>query len=211
MQSLCCIDQLAGDGADNSTAEGFGFPMVRWAQTHNYGYVPNKMLRNVFMAVAIDLGDPQSPYGSVHPRYKEDVGERLALSAAAVAYGNENVYFTGPLPLKAYVKIDGTIIKARIAYGNISTRLEPVRSPYGFEVACTASPGTEDTWLEGVVSSSTDTDVTVSFPLCSKGSTVKMVRYAWRQQPCIYKKCSVYSGGLPSPPYLIPVEMAGRE
>ena len=202
------LHQLAGVGKDNSTAERFGFPEVRWAQTCNYGYVPNKVLRNVFMAVAIDLGDPQSPYGSIHPRYKEEVGARLARGAAVIGFGNESVYFTGPLPTKAYIIKGDTTMKARIRYTNISTALE-IRSPYGFEVACTA--GDTDTWLEGVVSSSTTTAVAVSFPLCPKGSTVKMVRYAWRQQPCSYKKCSVYSGGLPSPPYLIPVEMVGRK
>lgn len=41
-----------------------GFPVIRWAQTADYGYVPNPKQRNVFMACAIDLGDPKSPYGS---------------------------------------------------------------------------------------------------------------------------------------------------
>jgi len=40
-----------------------GFPDIRWAQTSNYGYVPNPSLPNVFMAVAMDLPDYTSPYG----------------------------------------------------------------------------------------------------------------------------------------------------
>ena len=73
--------------------------MIRWAQTANYGYVPNDRLKNVFMAVATDLGDPTSPYGSIHPRDKQDVGSRLALSARAVVYqdGNAIEDFQGPI------------------------------------------------------------------------------------------------------------------
>ena len=54
-------------------------------------------MKNVFMAVAMDLGDPTSPYGSVHPRDKQDVGARLVLASRAVAYGDSSVYYTGPI------------------------------------------------------------------------------------------------------------------
>ena len=46
----------------NTTMVG-GFPDLRWAQTAKYGYVPNQRLRNVFMAVAMDLPDFNSPFG----------------------------------------------------------------------------------------------------------------------------------------------------
>ena len=68
--------QLAPTGNENQTVGGF--PVVQWAQTANYSYVPNDRLQNVFMAVAIDLGDPTSPFGSVHPCDKRDIGSRLA-------------------------------------------------------------------------------------------------------------------------------------
>ena len=161
------------------------------------------------MAVAMDLGDPKSPYGSVHPRDKEDVGTRLALAAAAVAYDNEDVYYTGPIPTRAYISIGATNMKARVAYKNVSISLK-ILSPYGFEVACTNSSSTEDTWLEGVVSNTVAKDVNVNFPLCPPGSRVRMVRYSWRQHPCSFKMCSVYSNGLPSPPFLIPVTVVGH-
>ena len=200
--------QLAADGEDNTTAGGF--PEIRWAQTANYGYVPNVVMQKVFMAVAMDLGDPTSPYGSVHPRDKEDVGTRLVLAAAAVAYGNNNLYYTGPIPYRAYISIGVTNMRARVSYKNVSTTLK-ILSPYGFEVACTDSSSEADTWLEGVVSSAVGNDVNINFPLCPAGSRVRMVRYAWRQHPCSFKMCSVYSGGLPSPPFLIPVTVAKRD
>jgi len=87
--------QLAATGNSNVTVDGF--PVIRWAQTANYGYVPNPRMRNVFMAVAMDLGDPNSPYGSVHPRDKQDVGARLSLAGRAVAFGDTTVYYSGPI------------------------------------------------------------------------------------------------------------------
>jgi hypothetical protein len=41
---------------------------------------------NTFMATTIDLGDALSPFGSVHCRYKTEVGERLAQAALKHAY-----------------------------------------------------------------------------------------------------------------------------
>jgi hypothetical protein len=37
-------------------------------------------------AVALDLGDPSSPFSSIHPRRKQEVGRRLMLAANAVVY-----------------------------------------------------------------------------------------------------------------------------
>jgi sialate O-acetylesterase len=36
-----------------------GFPWIRWHQTFDVGYVPNNVVPNVFMAVALDLRDDQ--------------------------------------------------------------------------------------------------------------------------------------------------------
>ena len=41
-----------------------GFPYLRWQQTANYGVVPNDKMPNTFMAVAMDLPDFHSPFGS---------------------------------------------------------------------------------------------------------------------------------------------------
>lgn len=49
-------------------------------------------LPNTAMAVAIDLGE----WNDIHPDNKKDVGERLALAAQNIAYG-ENIVYSGPL------------------------------------------------------------------------------------------------------------------
>ncbi|WAR02031.1 SIAE-like protein [Mya arenaria] len=72
-------------------SSSLGFSEIRWAQTANYGYVPNPSLSAVFMAVAMDLPDFESPHGAIHPRFKEDVAARLALAARAVAYGDSSL------------------------------------------------------------------------------------------------------------------------
>ncbi len=55
------VHQLAPDDpAANATG---GFPDIRWHQTADMGYAPNHRLHNVFMAVAMDLRDDQSPMG----------------------------------------------------------------------------------------------------------------------------------------------------
>ena len=58
-------------------------------------------MENVFMAVAIDLGDPTSPFGSVHPRDKQDVGARLAVGARAVVFNDTDVYYLGMMAQSA--------------------------------------------------------------------------------------------------------------
>ena len=73
--------------------------LTRWYMTAAQNTVLNSRMPNVFMASAYDLGDSKSPFGSVHPRYKQEVGMRLARAGLAVAYGKST--YTGPVPIFA--------------------------------------------------------------------------------------------------------------
>lgn len=53
-------------------------------------------LPTVGMATAIDLGDMRSPHGGIHPRLKQEVGRRLALTARAVQFLEPHVGYEGP-------------------------------------------------------------------------------------------------------------------
>ena len=61
-------------------------------------------LPNTAQAIAIDVGEA----GDIHPRNKQDVGERLARAARAVAYGQDVVY-SGPVYRSHVVRADGRI------------------------------------------------------------------------------------------------------
>lgn len=128
--------QLSANGNDSSLADGF--TVIRWAQTANYGYVPNLREQNVFMAVSMDLGNASSPYGSIHPNDKQDVGYRLALAGRAVAYGDLDVYYSGPLVLDVIITsmANTTTWLATVRYHHESVGKGGIqlRSGHGFEV-----------------------------------------------------------------------------
>lgn len=56
------------------------------------------------MAVAIDLGDPTSPFGSIHPRDKVDVGLRLSVGAHAIAYNGTDTHYLGMIAQSARMR-----------------------------------------------------------------------------------------------------------
>lgn len=70
---------------------------------------------NTGMAVAIDLGE----WNDIHPDRKKEVGERLALAAEKVAYGEKDLVYSGPLYQSATVE-DGKII---ITFSNTGSGL----------------------------------------------------------------------------------------
>jgi hypothetical protein len=49
-------------------------------------------LPSVGFAIGTDIGDPQSPQTSIHPRYKAVIGQRLANAALSVSYGKPRPY-----------------------------------------------------------------------------------------------------------------------
>eukprot|EP01114_Cavostelium_apophysatum_P010635 TRINITY_DN2460_c0_g1_i1.p1 TRINITY_DN2460_c0_g1~~TRINITY_DN2460_c0_g1_i1.p1 ORF type:complete len:532 (+),score=69.97 TRINITY_DN2460_c0_g1_i1:159-1598(+) len=94
-------------------------PQMRLAQTAALS------LPSVGMACTVDLGDPLSPEGNIHPRDKMTVGYRLSLAARAIAYG-EAIQYTGPTPFFISGTSDGDgTIRALInyEYGSVGSGL----------------------------------------------------------------------------------------
>ncbi|KAI8519942.1 hypothetical protein Bbelb_031990 [Branchiostoma belcheri] len=186
-----------------------GYPEIRWHQTADFGYVPNPKMEKVFMAVAMDLWRPDSPWLTVHPQDKQDMGTRLSLAARAVAYGDKNIKFQGPFPSSLQMGNDTIVVQ----YGPEAGHIE-VRSTGGFEVCCSSVKNTcdKDTamWVDAPMvhaprPNATDS-ITVSTTNCHK--IVTAIRYAWRETPCSFKQCPVYGMGsmqvpLPAPPFLM--------
>ncbi|XP_064594993.1 sialate O-acetylesterase-like [Liolophura sinensis] len=196
--------QLAPNG--NNTHIG-GFPGLRWSQTANFGYTPNSLMKKVFMAVAMDLPDFDSPNGPIHPRAKRDVGLRLGLAAEAVAYGVPNVRYQGPYPTT--VSVNPTTGIVTIEFDSGRTPIE-VRNNDGYEVCCSvdthASCGQNDAhWKAAPIAAHRTSAIDLAYGHnCGANVHILGVRYAWRESPCSFKSCAVYSkvNGLPAPPYM---------
>ena len=87
---------------------------------------------NVFMAVAMDLGNPNSSFGSIHPTDKKDVGSRLAIAGLSIAY-DENLYYTGPLIDAVREHTQSFPFTLEVIFKSVDVQIE-VRSADGFEV-----------------------------------------------------------------------------
>ncbi|XP_076138671.1 sialate O-acetylesterase-like [Alosa pseudoharengus] len=189
--------QLCTDKQDNVPD---GFPEVRWHQTADFGYVPNERMKRTFMAVALDLPDTASPWGTVHPRFKQDVAYRLSLGARAVAYG-ENVSHQGPFPSSVF--LDGTYL---ILTYNQNVSATPAKDT--FEVCCSmekvqCSSG-DIFWMSAPMVPKGPSTVALSLGGC-RAEHVASLRYAWKDWPCDFKACPVYSADriLPAPPFVL--------
>lgn len=203
--------QLSSWGTDTSgqieSPEWHNVAIVRWAQTANYGYVPNPRLERVFMAVAIDLGAFNGhgcadtfPNLCIHPQWKQEVARRLALGARAVAYGDQEC-FQGPAVTRVWSSSPGN---TTVEFAACSGAIELRRSK-DFDVQLA-----NGTWVLAEASVRDTTSVTLTHP--HDGFAATNVRYMWSRAPCEHPhepiprpgSCSVYDpagGGLPAPPF----------
>ena len=139
-------------------------------------------LRNTAMAVTVDIGNPVD----IHPINKQDVGERLALGARRVAYG-ESVVYSGPL----YRQLTREGDRLRVWFDHVGGGLS-------------SKDGGD---LKGFVVSEDDRQFVASSARV-EGSTVVVsspqvanpvaVRYGWEDSPI----CNLYNAeGLPASPF----------
>lgn len=196
--------QLAPYRNDSSIIKGW--PDIRWQQTADIGYVPNYILKKVFMAVAMDLPDFKSPYGSVHPRDKQDVAKRLVIGGLAIGYGIETEKYSMPHFTAFYIDIG--YFSLRIEYDN-STSILDIRSNDGFEVCCSTNnqsrcDGTDSIWMTAPLIQHDQHSITMSYKGNCSRKYVMGIRYEWRESPCLSKQCAVYNAnnGLPAPPVI---------
>ena len=150
------------------------WPLVREAQRKALS------LRNTGMAVTIDIGNPDD----VHPTDKLTVGQRLALPARAIAYG-ESVEYSGPVLRQ--VTTEGQNL--RVWFDHASGLQVKGGSLTGFEVA-----GIDGVFAQAEAKIVGDTIV------LSSASVRKptMARYGWSNSP----ECHLFNGeGLPASPF----------
>ncbi len=140
-------------------------------------------LPNVGMAVTIDIGE----WNDIHPWNKHDVGNRLALVAQKIAYG-ENIVHSGPLFQSA--KVEGN--KISVSFTNVGSGLV---TGDGEELSEFAIAGADKRFVWAKAKIEGDKVVVWSDDV----SSPMYVRYAWADSPPypnLYNK-----EGLPASPF----------
>lgn len=139
---------------------------------------------NTAMAVAIDLGE----WNDIHPDRKKDVGERLALAAEKIAYGEKDMVYSGPLYQSSAT--DGN--KIILAFNNVGSGLitNDDEEPGEFAIA---GADKKFVWAKARI----EKDKVIVWN--DEVSNPMYVRYAWADNPVnpnLYNK-----EGLPASPF----------
>lgn len=163
----------------------------------DYNYIPSEsnwaMFResqlksltvpNSAMAVTIDLGE----WNDIHPDNKKDVGERLALTAQKIAYG-ENIVYSGPIYQSSTIQGNKIIISFNHIGGGLITN--DGEAPAEFAIA-----GTDKKFVWAKAKIEGDKIIVWSDAVANP----MYVRYAWADNPVnpnVYNK-----EGLPASPF----------
>lgn len=171
--------QLSGycPGPNHLCNNDIGVGTLRFVQTAEQGVVPNKYLPNTFMAMSIDLQDPYSPSGEIHPGYKKIIGERLSLGALRYAYGL-NTYPNGPSYQSC--EILGDLLVVNLTRSLMNEDPIEIRHDYGFEVNIMNSTSS-DVWKKVPIVDSKGVSVYVDV----KGiNNIVGLRYIWGDNAC---------------------------
>jgi sialate O-acetylesterase len=152
-----------------------------WAELREAQLLSTKILPNVGMAVITDFGDKDD----IHPQKKEPVGERLALLARCMAYG-EKIPCSGPVYRSLKIE-EG---KALVSFDHVEKGLVAKDGDLqGFSIA---GPDRKFVWAQAKI----DGDrVVVSSP---EVPNPVAVRYGWADFPVVnlFNKA-----GLPASPF----------
>jgi sialate O-acetylesterase len=155
----------------------------QWAATRE-AQLKTLAVANTGMAVAIDLGE----WNDIHPDNKKDVGERLALWARHLSYGDSSSVFSGPLYQSQ--QVDGN--KIIINFTNTGSGLitKDGEAPGEFAIA---GADKKFVWAKATISGN-------QVVVWNDGVTNPVyVRYAWADNPDnpnLYNK-----EGLPASPF----------
>ncbi|KQB44310.1 Beta-galactosidase/beta-glucuronidase [Flavobacterium daejeonense] len=139
---------------------------------------------NTAMAVAIDLGE----WNDIHPLNKKDVGNRLALLARKIAYGEKNLNASSPMPAKSVFEESKVII----SFKNTGKSLV-VKNGTDLKSFAISNDGKKFVWAKAKIVGNTVEvwNENIKNPI--------VVRYAWDNNP---SEANLFSKeGLPSTPF----------
>jgi sialate O-acetylesterase len=142
-----------------------------WAELREAQLNTTKMLPKTVMAVITDVGNPKD----IHPTKKRPVGERLALAARAVAYG-EKIVYSGPIYRRMEVKGDKVILSFDHAGGGLEARDGALR---GFAIC---GEDHRFVWANAEIEGKSADRIIVSSSSVTKPVAV---RYGWADCPVV--------------------------
>jgi sialate O-acetylesterase len=154
----------------------------QWAVLRE-GQLKALALPNTAMAVTIDLGE----WNDIHPDRKKPVGDRLALAAEKLAYG-EDIVYSGPIYESAARRGDSIVVSFTHTGSGLVT--DDGEAPQEFAIA---GADKKFVWAKTKI----EGDKVVVWNDDVKGP--KYVRYAWTDDPVnpnLYNK-----EGLPASPF----------
>ena len=155
----------------------------QWAELR-FGQFKSLSIPNTAMAVTIDAGE----WNDIHPLGKKIVGERLALGARKLAYGDEKIVYSGPL-YKSSVK-DADSIKIEFDHVGSGLVVKGGGDLYYFSIA---GADRKFVWAEARIENN---NVVV---WSSEIKNPMYVRYAWADNP---EGANLYNiEGLPASPF----------
>jgi sialate O-acetylesterase len=138
---------------------------------------------NTGMAVIVDIGE----WNDIHPLNKKDVGERLALAARKLAYGDKKVVYSGPIYKSVKIKGSKAIIKFTNTGGGLVAKGGELKH---FAIA---GPDKKFVWARAKIKG----DKVVVWS--DKVTRPVAVRYAWADNP---EGANLYNKeGLPASPF----------
>ncbi len=142
---------------------------------------------NTAMAVAIDLGE----WNDIHPDQKKPVGDRLALAAEKIAYG-ENIVYAGPTYQSQTIEGDKIIISFSNTGSGLTTN--DGEAPAEFAIA---GDDKKFVWANATIEG--DKIIVSSDEVLNP----KYVRYAWADDPV--NPNLINKEGLPAAPFETPI------
>ena len=138
---------------------------------------------NTGMAVTIDIGE----FNDIHPVKKEPVGDRLALAAQKVAYGDNNVVYSGPIYKSLEIKGNRVILSFTNVGGGLVAK--------GGELKCFEICGIDNVYYPAKATIANNKIVVTSEKVDKPVAT----RYAWANNP---EAVNFYNKeGLPASPF----------
>ena len=174
--------------------------MIRWHQSADYGYVPNAVLQNVFMAVSLDTYDEES---GIHPRNKQLPSKRLATAGLNVAYGLSGFPANGPRPATINFNTFEDGIQVDLVYDQDFTWNDSETNGFSYcceadLIECNAKSGK---WQDIENVSVAGRAISTVIPSCSVG-----LAYLWKTTPVIGTEAlPIYADNefqLPAAPWL---------